>query len=77
MKHRTKLTQNEQHQPAAEHNSQHSAAFEFASAEDLLRHDAAQTPVPPAIGERLRNELVESPQPKMSWWQRWFGGPGR
>ena len=48
--------------------------LEFASPEELLRHDAIHTPVPPAIAERLKKSLGEeaspSPQP---WWRRLLG----
>ena len=74
MKNRTKLTREEQPMAAAEQSAQHGSAREFRSAEELLRYDAAQTEVPPAIAARLRKELAELPPPKMTWWQRWFGG---
>ncbi len=76
MKQRTKLTQEEQHLPAMEQAAQHGAALEFSNVEELLRHDAAQTKVPPGIADRLRNEFAELPPPKMTWWERWFGGSG-
>ncbi len=46
---------------------------EFASPEELLRHDAAQTIVPPAIEERLQRSLAAEPKPPKSWWQRLLG----
>ncbi len=45
---------------------------EFATPEELLRHDAAQTNVPPAIEERLQQSVAAEQKPK-SWWQRLFG----
>ena len=54
-------------------NSQQQAAVEFATAEDMLRHDAAQTPVPPAVAERLQKSLESEPKPSLSWWRRLFG----
>lgn len=45
---------------------------EFASTEELLRHDAAQTDVPPAIAERLTQSIAKLPQKPQSWWQRWL-----
>lgn len=46
---------------------------EFASVEDLVRYDAGQTTLPPAIAERLQRSLKSEPPPKRSWWQRLFG----
>jgi hypothetical protein len=45
---------------------------EFASAEEMLRHDAVHTPVPPAIAHRLQASIAQLPAPSRSWWQRWF-----
>ena len=53
-------------------HSQQSTAQEFATAEELLRHDAAQTDVPPAIAERLTQSIAQLPQKPQSWWQRWL-----
>jgi hypothetical protein len=72
MKHRTKLSQ-EQEQ-AAQHQTQQPAAREFASAEELLRYDAAHTTVPPEIAQRLQKSTGTSAGPKASWWKRWLGG---
>ncbi len=73
MKRQTKLTQQEQEQLAAEQQTQHSAAHEFASPEEMLRHDALHTPIPPAIAHRLQESLAEVPVPSRSWWRRFFG----
>ena len=58
MKQESKQRSQEQHQLS---HSQRSSTREFASAEELLRHDAAQTQVPPVIAERLRaaQQLVD------------------
>lgn len=72
MKHQTKLSQ-EQEQ-AAQHQTQQPAAREFASAEELLRYDAAHTTVPPEIARRLQQSTADLPPPKAAWWKRWFGG---
>ncbi len=42
--------------------------------EDLLRHDAAQTPVPPNVAGRLRESLAREPRPAASWWRRLLPG---
>jgi hypothetical protein len=73
MKQQSKLSQEQQQQRAAEQQTQQPAAREFASAEELLRYDAAHTPVPPAIAQRLQKSTSELPPPKPAWWKRWFG----
>jgi hypothetical protein len=46
---------------------------EFGSPEELLRHDALHTPVPPAIAHRLL-ESIGAPAPTArSWWRRLLG----
>ena len=74
MKQQSKLSQEQQQQHAAEQKTQQPAAREFANAEELLRYDAAHTPVPPAIAQRLQKSTGDLPGPKTSWWKRLFGG---
>jgi hypothetical protein len=75
MKHQSKLSQEQQsRQVGTEHQTQQPAAREFASAEELLRYDAAHTPVPPGIAQRLQKSAGDLPGPKASWWKRWLGG---
>ncbi|HET7625756.1 MAG TPA: hypothetical protein VFM25_10885 [Verrucomicrobiae bacterium] len=58
-----------------EHQAQSQQQREFASPEELLRFDAAQTSVPSAVAERLqRSTETISPPPNPSWWRRFFGG---
>jgi hypothetical protein len=71
MKHQTKFSQ-EQQQHAAEEQKQ--SAREFANAEELLRHDVAQTTVPPEIAIRLQKSAANLPRPKTVWWKRLLGG---
>jgi hypothetical protein len=54
----------------AESQSAHTVAREFQSVEDLLRHDAAQTAVPPEIARRLSQSIAQSAAPRRSWWRR-------
>jgi hypothetical protein len=70
-----------QKQHQQEHNQQHhhsaseTQVIEFASPEEALRYDAAQTVVPPRVAERLRESIEREPRPApASWWQRMFGG---
>jgi len=72
MKRQTKLTSQQQEQ-LAETESQQAAAREFASAEELLRHDGSQTVVPPAIAERLSQSIQKEPKRAQSWWKRLLG----
>ncbi len=76
MKRESKLTQEEQEQVAAERReTQTSSAREFASVEDMLRHDALHTPVPPTIAQRLVESVKQLPPPSSrGWWRRFFGG---
>ena len=69
----SKLIQRQREEIASQQQSaQETAALEFASAEELLRHDAAQAPVPPAVAERLQKSIANDPKPERSWWQRLF-----
>ena len=72
MKQQTKLSE-EQQQQVTEHQTQQPAGREFATAEELLRYDAANTPVPPAIALRLKKSTGALPQPKAAWWRNLLG----
>jgi hypothetical protein len=73
MKHQTKLSQEQQQ--AAAHQTGQQAAHEFATAEELLRFDAAQTAVPPQIAEKLKRTTSQATSPPRSGWlKRFFGG---
>ena len=69
MKHESKQKSQEQEQLAAT-ASQQTTTREFATTEELLRHDAAQTEVPPVIAERLTNSIKDLPRPSKTWWER-------
>lgn len=73
MKHRTKLSQ-EQQQDAV-HQTQQQASREFSGVEELLRFDAAQTAVPPEIAQRLKQSTAQAglPAPRRPWWKSLFG----
>ena len=75
MKHQTKLShEQQQQQHSGEHQTQQPAAREFATAEELLRYDAAHTVVPPEIAQRLQKSTGGSPGSGPSWWKRLLGG---
>lgn len=64
----------EQHHQVSEQQSLQPAVHEFSGAEELLRYDAQQTPVPPAIAQRLQQSISELPAPaRQSWWRRLLG----
>ncbi len=76
MKHRSKLSPEQQHleQQSAAHQTQPQAGQEFATAEELLRFDAAQTAVPPQLAERLKQSAGQlPPPPRRSWWKNLLG----
>ncbi len=72
MKPQSQFNSEEEQQAAARQEAQ-PAPLEFATAEELLRHDARHTPVPPGIARRLQESLLESPPPRRPWWRRLFG----
>jgi hypothetical protein len=73
MKHQSKLSAEQQQQHAAEQQTQSQSAREFASAEELLRYDAAHTTVPPDIARRLQKSVGPAKPPPRSWWRNLFG----
>jgi hypothetical protein len=75
MKNHNKLSQQQKEQEElAAQQSQVPVGREFASPEELLRFDAAQTSVPAAIAERLQNSAATVPPPtSRPWWKRVFG----
>jgi hypothetical protein len=77
MKHQIKLNSQEQQQAqqqSASQETQEETALEFATPEELLRHDALHTPVPTAIAHRLQESIGETLPPPQSWWRRLLGG---
>lgn len=73
MKQKTNLTAAEQQQVSAA-QSQETETREFATAEELLRADASQIEVPPAVEQRLDVSIQRQPTPARPWWQRLTGG---
>lgn len=70
----SRLRHTQKSEATSEHEQQvKTEAKEFSSAEELLRHDLAQTEVPPAIAVKLNKSISAIPQPKSSsWWSRFF-----
>ena len=77
MNQRSKLNSQEQEheqQQAPLQHAQEASATEFATPEEMLRHDALHTPVPPAIAHRLQESIGKPAPREQSWWRRFFGG---
>jgi outer membrane protein OmpA-like peptidoglycan-associated protein len=74
----SKLRHQEQQQQAAElqQTQQKEAVREFATADEIIRFDAGQTTVPPAIAARLNESIAREPKPQRSWWRRFLSGNG-
>lgn len=71
----SKLNQRQHEETTSQQQgAQETATLEFAAAEEMLRHDATQTPVPPGVAERLQKSVANEPKPERSWWQRLFKG---
>jgi len=73
MKQEKKLTPREQPR-TSETQAQPAEVHEFQTAEELLRHDASQTAVPPAVARRLDESIQREPKPERPWWKRLTGG---
>lgn len=73
MKQQTKFN-TEQPQHAVEQQAAQNRGREFTTVEEMLRFDAAQTPPPPGIAQRLQKSAAGLPSPKAAWWKRFFGG---
>ena len=80
MKQNSRLNHDEAHLQGQSETTAHShqqsssqGAADFASPEALLRHDAAATPVPPQVCDRLRASLAADPVKTAAWWRRLLG----
>lgn len=74
MKQRNKLSrEEEQLNQQVQHSQAAHAPLEFDTPEELLRHDAAQVPVPPSIATRLQDSAAGIAPPRRPWWKRFFG----
>src|SRR5712692_9207084 len=75
MKHQNRLTTSSQAQEttlSGQETQQKQGSLEFASAEEMLRHDALHTPVPPAIAYRLQESISRTAPSSPSWWRKCF-----
>lgn len=69
-----KTTEDTEEESSATHDQLSETSLTFDSAEAMIRHDAAHTPAPPEMRDRvmrsIARESVESnPAP---WWKRWM-----
>ena len=72
MKQQNKLSQKQE--SLAEQQTKAEAVHEFASSDELLRADAAQTPVPPDLEERLKKSATRlATPPSRPWWKSLLG----
>ena len=64
-----------QHEQKVEHTEnleQRRETEALTSAEEVLRADARQTAVPPAIAARLKNSIAQEPRPRKGILGRFF-----
>jgi len=69
---KTSKLQQQQKQEATELTALRPVGREFASPEEILRHDAEQTIPPAALAHKVAESIAKEPLPARSWWQRWF-----
>jgi hypothetical protein len=70
----SKLQHQQQEQQTSDlrETQQQQAAREFASVEELIRLDAAETVPPASLAERLNESIAREPKPERPWWKRLF-----
>ncbi len=67
-------TESESQLTAAE-QTQTETGREFGTVDEMLRHDALHTPVPPAVEDRLQQSVDREGLRPAPWWRRLFRGP--
>jgi len=65
-----KLEQRQHEQIEARQETSQQTGVEFASAEELLRYDAAQVTPPTRLARRLSDSIARECQSARSWWKR-------
>ena len=65
-------TDAEQQQVQNAQQQQKTGAAEFATPEEMIRSDAAQTVVPERIRDRVAATVAADPPPAKPWWRRMF-----
>ena len=69
----TSQQKSEQEQNLSTNQTQNQSELEFQSVEELLRHDALHTPVPPSSERRIQESIGEDYSPRRPWWKRLLG----
>jgi hypothetical protein len=64
--------QQQQKQQTTEQAAALQTTHDFASPEEMLRHDAAQVEVPGALAHRVAESIAKEPKPSRSWWRKLF-----
>jgi hypothetical protein len=73
-KHELKARQAQESEELTVQASQTQQEREFATVEELLRHDAGQNPVPGSVAQRLAESIGTEPaKPSKPWWKRILG----
>jgi hypothetical protein len=74
MKHENRLNSSstEQENTLGSQQRSQKCGHQFASAEEMLRHNALHTPVPPSIARRLQQSIGCHAPASSSWWRRFF-----
>jgi len=62
----------QEQQSALEGQTEAKSGMEFSSVEEMLRHDAVHTPVPPNVSRRLAESINRETPPEKPWWKRWL-----
>lgn len=69
---RHNLREQHEEQTTAVGQQETAVTREFASAEELLRHDQNHVTVPSTLGERLAASVAAHGLKPLPWWRRWF-----
>jgi hypothetical protein len=72
MKHENRLKSIEQENAPGTQELRQKSGHEFATTEEMLRHDALHTPVPPSIAYRLQQSIGDCMPSAKSWWRKLF-----
>jgi hypothetical protein len=68
----SRLRHREQLETTQQFAQQQGGGREFASVEEMIREDMAQTEVPPAVAVKLKESLAREGIGPRPWWKRIF-----
>jgi hypothetical protein len=66
----TNFHQKHEHEHEQETTSTAKTGIDFATGDEMLRHDRDQNPPPPEIAERLNESLANEPKRNTSFWTK-------